>query len=294
MWYHQESNQGHKDFQSFALPTELWYQKAMANILILNKAVFKCFCNFIKKCIMNLVIDIGNTSVKVYLFENDQIVSKKILNEASLINHVKSLSKDYNIKNIICSSVTKSYKIQLAKLFEDIEYYELSDKKLNIPFHNNYKTKNSLGQDRVGLVSAVFFKFPNANSLVVDIGTCITYDFIDSKNIYHGGAISAGIKMRYNSLNKFTSNLPLLEFNNVDKIIGCSTDESIHIGVSNGIIGEINEYINRLEKKYLKLNVIITGGDSAFLLNKIKNAIFADQDFLATGLNNILKYNEGH
>ena len=294
MWYHQESNQGHKDFQSFALPTELWYQKAMANILILNKAVFKCFCNFIKKCIMNLVIDIGNTSVKVYLFENDQIVSKKILNEASLINHVKSLSKDYNIKNIICSSVTKSYKIQLAKLFKDIEYYELSDKKLNIPFHNNYKTKNSLGQDRVGLVSAVFFKFPNANSLVVDIGTCITYDFIDSKNIYHGGAISAGIKMRYNSLNKFTSNLPLLEFNNVDKIIGCSTDESIHIGVSNGIIGEINEYINRLEKKYLKLNVIITGGDSAFLLNKIKNAIFADQDFLATGLNNILKYNEGH
>ena len=294
MWYHQESNQGHKDFQSFALPTELWYQKAMANILILNKAVFKCFCNFIKKCSMNLVIDIGNTSVKVYLFENDQIVSKKILNEASLINHVKSLSKDYNIKNIICSSVTKGYKTQLAKLFKDIEYYELSDEKLNIPFYNNYKTKNSLGQDRVGLVSAAYFKFPNANCLVVDIGTCITYDFIDSKNIYHGGAISPGIKMRYNSLNKFTSNLPLLKFKNVDKIIGYSTDESIHIGVSNGIIGEINEYINRLEEKYLKLNVIITGGDSAFLLNKIKNAIFEDQDFLAIGLNNILKYNEGH
>ena len=294
MWYHQESNQGHKDFQSFALPTELWYQKAMANILILNKAVFKCFCNFIKKCSMNLVIDIGNTSVKVYLFEKDQIVSKNHLNEASLINHVKSLSKDYNIKNIICSTVTKSYKIQLAELFADIEYYELSDKKLNIPFHNNYKTKNSLGQDRIGLVSAAFFKFPNENSLVVDIGTCITYDFIDSKNIYHGGAISPGINMRYNSLNKFTSNLPLLEFNNVEKMIGSSTDESIHIGVYNGIIGEINEYINRLEEKYLKLNVIITGGDSTFLLNKIKNAIFADQDFLAIGLNNILKYNEGH
>ena len=109
---------------------------------------------------MNLVIDIGNTSVKVYLFEKDQIVSKNLLNEASLINHVKSLSKDYNIKNIICSTVTKSYKIQLAELFADIEYYELSDKKLNIPFHNNYKTKNSLGQDRIGLVSAAFFKLP--------------------------------------------------------------------------------------------------------------------------------------
>ncbi len=294
MWYHQESNQGHKDFQSFALPTELWYQKAKANILILNKAVFKCFCNFIKKCSMNLVIDIGNTSVKVYLFENDEIVSKNHLNEVSLIEYVNSFSKDFNIKNIICSSVTNNYRIKLSKLFEDAEYYELSDKKLNFPFHNNYKTKNSLGQDRIGLISAAFFKFPNENSLVVDVGTCITYDFIDSKNIYHGGAISPGINMRYKSLNKFTSNLPLLEFNNEEKIIGSSTDESIHIGVSNGIIGEINEYINRLEEKYLKLNVIITGGDSTFLLNKIKNAIFADQDFLAIGLNNILKYNEGN
>ena len=150
-----------------------------------------------------------------------------------------------------------------------------------------------MGQDRIGLVSAAFFKFPNENSLIVDIGTCITYDFIDSKNIYHGGAISPGINMRYNSLSKFTANLPLLEHKNVNKIIGSSTVESIHVGVSSGIIGEINEYVNNLQKKYSKLNIIITGGNSMFLLNKIKNAIFADQDFLATGLNNILKYNEG-
>ena len=243
---------------------------------------------------MNLVIDIGNTSVKVYLFENDQIVSKNHLKEVSLIEYVKSISKDFNIKNIICSSVTYSYKTKLSKLFEDADYYEMSDKKLKFPFHNNYKTKNSLGQDRIGLVSAAFFKFPNENSLVVDVGTCITYDFIDSKNIYHGGAISPGINMRYKSLCKFTSNLPSLEYSDLDKIIGSSTDESIHIGVSTGIIGEINEHINRLQQKYLKLNVIITGGDSTFLLNKIKNAIFEDQDFLAIGLNNILKYNEGN
>ena len=243
---------------------------------------------------MNLVIDIGNTFVKVYLFENDLIVSKNLLNEVSLLDYARSLSKNYNIKNIICSSVTKRYNIDLVGLFEDVNYYELSDKKLKIPFNNNYKTKSSLGQDRIGLVSAAFFKFPNENNLVIDIGTCITYDFIDSKNRYHGGAISPGINMRYKSLSKQTSNLPFLEFKDLDKIIGSSTDESIHIGVSTGIIGEINEYINRLEEKYLKLNIIITGGDSTFLLNKIKNAIFADQDFLAIGLNNILKYNEGH
>ena len=79
--------------------------------------------------------------LKVYLFEKDQIVSKNHLNEVSLIEYVNSFQKDFNIKNIICSSVTNNYKIQLGELFEDIEYYELSDKKLNFPFHNNYKTK---------------------------------------------------------------------------------------------------------------------------------------------------------
>jgi type III pantothenate kinase len=243
---------------------------------------------------MNLVIDIGNTSVKVCLFENDKIISKKILEEASFLAYIKSLSKDYNIKNTICSSVTSSYRLPLVDIINETNYYELTDRKLKIPFKNNYNTKVSLGQDRIGLVSAAYFKFPNQNSLVIDVGTCITYDFIDSKNIYHGGAISPGVKMRYKSFSEFTSNLPFLKFNDVNKIIGSSTADSIHIGVSTGIIGEINEHINRLEKKYTELNIIITGGDSAFLLNRIKNAIFADQDFLATGLNNIIKYNEGN
>ena len=147
--------------------------------------------------------------------------------------------------------------------------------------HNEINTLNTICDEifgrgnRIGLVSAAYFKLPSENTLVVDIGTCITYDFLDSKNIYHGGAISPGISMRYKSFSEFTSNLPLLEFNDVNKIIGSTTDESIHIGVLTGIIGEINEYINRLEEKYLKLNIIITGGNSAFLLNKIKNAILS-------------------
>ena len=241
---------------------------------------------------MNLIIDIGNTLVKVYLFKNDQIISKKILDEVSLIDYIKSISKDYYIEKIICSSVTKSYKIQLNKIFKKINYYELSDKDLQIPFYNNYKTKSSLGQDRIGLVSSAFFRFPNENCLIVDIGTCITYDFIDSNNVYHGGAISPGLNMRYKSFSEFTSNLPLLKFDNIDKIIGSCTNESIHIGVCNGIIGEIKEYIKNIENSYPIFNLIITGGDSMFLLNKIKNAIFADQDFLAQGLNYIIKFNE--
>ena len=240
---------------------------------------------------MNLVIDIGNTAVKVYLFKNNEIFKKEVLNENNLIHSLKSYPIN-DISNIICSSVTKSYKDQLSEIFEKSNYYDFSDNNLKLPFKNNYETK-SLGQDRIGLISSAVIKFKHQNSLVIDIGTCITYDFIDSQNVYHGGAISPGIRMRYSSFTDYTSNLPLLKFQDVNKTIGTNTEESLHIGVNSGIVGEINQYINSLKKSYSEFNVIITGGDSMFLLNKIKNAIFADQDFLASGLNYIIKLNEG-
>ena len=241
---------------------------------------------------MNLVIDIGNTAVKVYLFKNNVIIKREVLSENALIQYLKLIAID-DIRNIICSSVTKSYKNQLSKIFKNSNYFDFSDNNLKIPFTNNYETKKSLGQDRIGLISSAVLKFQDQNSLVIDMGTCITYDFIDSQNIYHGGAISPGIRMRYSSFSNYTSNLPLLKFQDITKIIGANTEESLHIGINNGIVGEINQYINSLKKSHSKFNVIITGGDSIFLLNKIKNAIFADQDFLASGLNYIIKLNEG-
>ena len=159
---------------------------------------------------------------------------------------------------------------------------------------NNYQSKNTLGQDRLSLISSVVNDYSNQNSLIIDIGTCITYDFVDLNNVYHGGAISLGIAARYQCFNDYTSNLPLIEFKEIDKLVGANTNDSLHIGVSNGIIGEIKEYIRSLKTKYRDLNVIITGGDFSFLLNKIKNAIFADRDFLAYGLNYIIKYNEAY
>ena len=241
---------------------------------------------------MNLVIDIGNTAVKVYLFKNNEIIKREVLSENALIQYLKLIAID-DIRNIICSSVTKSYKDQLSNIFKNSNYYDFLDNNLKIPFTNNYETKKSLGQDRIGLISSAVLKFKDQNSLVIDMGTCITYDFIDSQNIYHGGAISPGIRMRYSSFSNYTSNLPLLKFQDITKIIGANTEESLHIGINNGIVGEINQYISSLKKSHSKFNVIITGGDSIFLLNKIKNAIFADQDFLASGLNYIIKLNEG-
>ena len=243
---------------------------------------------------MNLVIDIGNTSVKLHLFENDQKLSSETVDEETLMSSLKLLEVENSIKNVITSSVTNNYKKEFSEIFKSSNLFDLSDDKIKLPFKNSYKNSASLGQDRIALISSAFLNYENQNNLIIDLGTCITYDFIDLKGTYLGGAISPGLATRYKSLNQNTSNLPLLKHENIDKILGLTTDESIYIGVYNGVLGEINHYISSLKKSYSEFNVIITGGDSIFLLNKIKNAIFADQDFLAIGLNYIIKLNEAN
>ena len=241
---------------------------------------------------MNLVIDIGNSKVKFFLFENNKTIYKEICDNQDFKKTLDSISNKNNIKNAISSSVSYNHDLYIEESLKNSKYISLSNDNLLVPFKNNYKTKKSLGQDRIALVSSAIYNYPNQDNLIIDLGTCITYDFVDSNKTYHGGAISPGFKLRYSSLNTHTSNLPLLEFEETENIIGSTTNESIHSGIYNGVIAEINNYIDLLKKEYPKLNVIIVGGFSKFLLNRIKNAIFADQDFLAQGLNYIINYNE--
>jgi len=241
---------------------------------------------------MDLVIDIGNSRAKLFLFKNSKIIDR-INTDLNLIEDVLKLVSDKNqIKNIICSTVSVKIDDLIKQFFNDSNFISLSNDKIAFPFVNNYKNKKTLGQDRIALISSSIFLYPKRNSLIIDLGTCITYDIIDSNNNYFGGAISPGFPIRYKSLNSYTENLPLLEIQKFQKIIGNDTNQSIHSGITNGIIGEINQFINELNKDFENLNVIITGGYSKYLVNRIKNVIFADQDFLAFGLNHILKLNE--
>ena len=127
--------------------------------------------------------------------------------------------------------------------------------------------------------------------LIIDAGTCITYDFINTNNEYLGGAISPGIRLRYRTLNNLTANLPLLDTQLPQDIIGNSTQNSIHSGVVFGVLKEIDGVIDEYVKKYSDLTVILTGGDTKFLSNQLKNSIFANSNFLLEGLNFILEYN---
>ena len=241
--------------------------------------------------LMNLIVDVGNTLVKFAIFKDGDLIYNNSFELSEFKKQYKSLKQDFpSLKKAIISSVGRLSKKQIEIIKSDLKVIELSSK-TNLPFKNLYETPETLGVDRIALVSASVQKYPNKNVLIIDAGTCITYDFITSENHYLGGAISPGIRLRYKSLNNLTANLPLLKTEQPKSIIGNTTKTSIHSGVINGVINEIDGIINQYHENYSDLTVILTGGDTKFLSNQLKNTIFANSNFLLEGLNFILEYN---
>jgi len=198
---------------------------------------------------MNLIIDIGNSFVKLAVFQGSELVVKKNIKLDVIVKHIDILRKAYNpIEKAIIASVGKLKEKDLEYIRKNFHLLELNYK-TTLPFINLYDTPNTLGLDRIALVSASIMHFPNNNVLVIDAGTCITYDFVTANNAYLGGAISPGISMRYKSLNNFTANLPLLEKEMPKNIIGSSTNNSIHSGVINGVLKEIDGNIEAYQEK---------------------------------------------
>ncbi|WP_452221777.1 type III pantothenate kinase [Lacinutrix salivirga] len=241
---------------------------------------------------MNLIVDVGNSFVKLAVFESDTIRYKKVCKAKDFLKEAKkSLKKNQEINDIIISSVGKLNTEDVQYLKEEHTVLELSSK-TKVPFQNLYATPKTLGIDRIALVCASVDQFNNTNALIIDAGTCITYDFVTTNNDYLGGAISPGIKMRYNALHNQTANLPLLETNQPVSLIGDSTNNSIHSGVIYGVLNEIDGVIGSYTEKYTDLTVILTGGDANFLSKQLKSSIFANQNFLLEGLNYILEFNK--
>ena len=240
---------------------------------------------------MNLVVDVGNTSVKLAVFSNNIIVKKKSVKLKYIGKHVDDLLNAFpEITSGVVSSVGKLDKSHIDKLKSKLNWLYLNSE-TKLPFTNNYKTPKTLGVDRIAIVSASVFHYPNNNVLIIDAGTCITFDFVTSKNEYLGGAISPGTRMRYKALNNFTANLPLLKKQKPDNLIGNSTESSMHSGVVNGVLNEIDGVISSYKLKYPDLTVILTGGDCKFLSKQLKSSIFANSIFLLEGLNYILEFN---
>jgi type III pantothenate kinase len=240
---------------------------------------------------MNLILDFGNTFIKIAHFEHDKLTHlERIPKENS--KQILSIISDLNFRYSIVSAVVVIDAEITHLLKQKSEKHIELNSSCPIPLTNLYETPQSLGNDRIALAVAAKSKYPSSNVLVIDAGSCITLDFISENGEYHGGSIHPGIEMRFKALHQFTEALPQIEFDNqFTKLIGNSTDSSIRAGVQSATIHEISGMINSYEKRYKSLKIIISGGNAYYLSTNLKNSIFADENFLLHGLNQILLYN---
>ena len=239
---------------------------------------------------MNLAIDIGNTRTKFGFFKNGRL-RKKLYWEKTDLRKLETLLSNQKVENIICSTV-KTVDFKFEKRISKNRFYIRLEANTPLPIQNKYRTPKTLGKDRLAAVVGAFELYPNTSSLVIDAGTCITYDVINAKGDFLGGNIVPGLEMRYKAMHHFTAQLPLIERKGgriVD--IGKDTNSAMRTGGALGTMLEMEAWIQYFKKEYEVINTILTGGDGDYFAKKLKSKIFAHPNLVLIGLNKILQHN---
>lgn len=227
-----------------------------------------------------LVVDAGNTRIKVAVYHNAELMELHLFANDQL-QDLKSFLFDNRFHAAILSSVRSQKEtkwllqlMQGAKLFKSLP---------GLPITLDYETPETLGADRLANAIAAYSR-SKSNCLSIDIGTCIKFDFVDKDGIYRGGSISPGIQLRYKAMNDYTAALPLINITEPAKLIGKSTVDCMHSGVMGGIQAEIDQYIREYESVFQDLTIFVTGGDAQYFDFGAKNNIFVDENLTLTGL----------
>ena len=229
-----------------------------------------------------LCFDFGNTRLKAAVFDND--IFKVELELADDSNEtIKKLLDQYKPQKSILSSVIKNNEGIETILSEQTSFHKLSHL-TKVNFTTPVGKPESIGADRLALVAAAVHYFPKKNNLVVALGSCITYNFINQAHEFMGGGISPGMEMRFKSMNQHTALLPLVQKDWNFPVIGYDTKTNLQSGVIAGITYEIGGFIDFYAQKYDNFNVVLTGGDAGYFARQLKNRIFADLNFLFKGL----------
>jgi type III pantothenate kinase len=238
---------------------------------------------------MNLIVDIGNTSTKLAVYKDSEKLSVSRISEISCEELEKGLS-GYKIDRAIVSSVRNLPPFITDLFTANIPKVHFLSYKSKLPFKIKYETPETLGSDRIAAVAGAFYLFQGDDILIIDAGTAITFDFLID-NQFKGGNISPGLDLRLKALHKFTGKLPLIEKSFDFSFPGINTTDAILAGVISGVTFEINEYIRTFKKRKKNIKVIITGGDSGFLKERLSHQAIHMPDIVIDGLNYILEYN---
>jgi type III pantothenate kinase len=229
-----------------------------------------------------LCFDFGNTRLKVAVFEND-IFTEEIVLPNDEIFAIERLLTIYKPDKTILSSVINHNPGLESFLATKTKFHKISHlTKAN--FTTSVGKPETIGADRLALSAAAVYYFPNKNNLVIGMGTCITYNFINQYHQFIGGSISPGMEMRFKAMQVFTAKLPLVQAEWNFPLIGYDTKTNMQSGVIAGMAYEMDGFINEYAEKYGNFNVVLTGGDTLYFARRLKNKIFADSNFLFKGL----------
>ena len=243
-----------------------------------------------------LCFDFGNTRLKCGVFISDHL-SEVLTLENDKIDTIRGLLDKYMPRNTILSSVI-NHNNDIEKLLNEQTSFLKLDSATRLPFTTPVSKPETIGADRLALAASAVHFYKGKNNLIIALGSCITYNFINKYNSFIGGSISPGMEMRFKSLNAFTAKLPIVKFDAKITgwnfpLIGYDTDTNILSGIVLGMASEIDGIVNEYKEKFSNFNAVLTGGDSGNFEGHLKNKIFADPWLILKGLYSISEYNHG-
>ena len=230
-------------------------------------------------------VDIGNSAIKTAEFLDSEIA------QIRKWENLDQVSSEYPNAHFIVSSVG----ISEAELMTKLTSCTVVNAKMRLPISLDYETPETLGSDRIAAAVGAWELFPKTNLLIIDAGTCVTYDLVTADGVFRGGMISPGLEMRLKAMHQFTNALPLVDVDSdfeTSDIVGKSTKECIWNGAQSGLNFEIEGVLESFNKKYDHLQVVMTGGLSLGFESTTKAHIFASSKIVLSGLHTIWKFNE--
>ena len=235
------------------------------------------------------MVDEGNTLCKIAVLDKNEVLCEASAKEFDMAMVEQMLSK-HRLESAIVASTRAGAERICEELRTKVATVLHFTSQTEVPIGVDYASRQTLGADRIAVAVGVVCEMGIRDALIVDMGSAITFDVVED-GTFKGGNISPGVSMRFRALHEFTASLPLCEAKEPNNCFGSSTAEAIEQGVMQGILHEIEGYVDRISAKNEKKSIIFCGGDAESFVNRIKNAIFAPRKLMFTGLNRILEYN---
>jgi len=229
-----------------------------------------------------LCLDFGNTRLKAAVFENELLKEVISLPDESISTIEELIRKNNPDRSILSSVINHDTGVEELLSAKSVFHKISHETKLN--FTTPVAKPETIGTDRLALIAAAVHYYPGKNNLVIALGSCITYNFVNQYSQFLGGSITPGMDMRFKSMHEYTAKLPLIKATWNFPLIGYDTKTNLLSGVINGITSEIDGFVDKYAEKYGNFNVVLTGGNSAYFAGQLKNKIFADSNFLFKGL----------